>query len=107
MENNAEDDEFIIQTRYNFRTEFVIIKSLDLDTYLTACGEKFLINFDVKHNIHLYNNNEATIEKSQFGKVVKNYCKSASFFIHLIATPQKQDFPAITPEVVNLFTRSF
>lgn len=103
MENIPENNsEFIIQTCYNFRTEFVTIKNLDLETYLKACGQKFLINFDVKHDVHLYNNNNATIDKSQFEKIVMTYWKSASFFVNLIATPQRKDSAAITPKVNTL-----
>ena len=95
--------EFIIQTRYNFRTEFIIIKNLDLQTYLNECGKKFLINFDIKHDVHLSNNNNATIEKSQFEKIIQTYWKSASFFVNLIATPQKTDSVIITPKVNIIF----
>lgn len=66
---------------------------------MKACGEKFIINFDVKHDIHLFNNNYATIEKCNFEKVVKTFWKSASFYINLFATPHKTDTAAMTPKV--------
>lgn len=31
------DRDYIIQTRFNFRTEYVFIQNLDLDTYLKSC----------------------------------------------------------------------
>lgn len=91
--------EYIIQTNYGFRSEFIVVRDLNLENYLAACGEKFMITSTCNHDIHLYNQNGATIEKSQFEKVVKKFWRSASFCVRLEAIPIKYDSPAITMKV--------
>lgn len=90
--------EYFIQTTYNFKTEYVVVQNLDIDNYLKACSEKFVIEAGT-HNVHLYNQVNATIEKHQFEKIVKTYWQSASFCIKLVANPQKSESFIITPKV--------
>lgn len=96
MDNSTE---YIIQTNYGFRSEFVIVRDLSLENYLAACGETFMISSACNYDVHLYNQNDATIEKSNFEKVVKTFWRSASFCINLEAIPRKSDTPAITLKV--------
>lgn len=100
---NAET-EYIIQTTFNFKTEYIELKELSVENYLKKCGEKFLINFDCPHDVHLYNQLNATIEKHQFEKIVKAFWQSGSFCIKLVATPQKSDSSIITPKVSTSYT---
>lgn len=103
MDDFSSETEYFIQTTFDSKTEFVVVKELSVENYLKACGEKFLINSDCTHDVHLYNQANATIEKHQFEKIVKTFWRSASFCIKLVATPQKSDFPIITPKVSVIF----
>lgn len=94
--------EYIIQTKYGFRTEFIIVQDLSLENYLVACGEKFMFASTCNYNINLANQNGASIERNNFETVVKTYWRSASFCINLDATPIKSDSPAITIKVSGL-----
>lgn len=101
------ETEYYIQTRFISQTEYVFVKELNVHNYLKACGEKFLINFDRAHDIHLYNHQNATIEKHHFEKIVRTYWRSASFCINLVATPQKSDCEIINPKVSLFMLTSF
>lgn len=101
--SNSSETEYFIQTRFNFRTEYIFIKDLNIENYLKACAEKFLIDFDHTHEIQLYNQQNATIEKQHFEKIVHTYWRSASFYINLVATPQNLDSELMIPKV-NLFS---
>lgn len=91
--SNSSETEYFIQTRFNFQTEYIFIKDLNIENYLKACAEKILIDFDRTHDIQLYNQQNATIEN----------VRSASFYINLVATPQKLDSELMIPKV-NLFS---
>lgn len=99
MDRSNDETEYFIQTSFNFKTEYIVVKDLSVENYLKACGEKFAIDFDCTHDVHLYNQANATIEKHQFEKIVKTFWRSASFCITLVANPKKSDSPIITPKV--------
>lgn len=106
MDDFDSESEYFIQTTFNLKTEYIVIKELSVENYLKACGEKFSINFDCTHDIHLYNQVNATIEKHQFEKIVKTFWRSASFCIKLVATPKKSDSPIITSKVSVVYLKS-
>lgn len=60
-------------------------------------GQKFAIS--CKHDVELFNQNNARIDEGQFDKIVETYWRSASFCIHLFVTPRKSNTPVITPKV--------
>lgn len=70
-------------------------------------GETFMINFDLKHDVMFYNQNNAFIHKNQFEMIVKTFWQSASFCINLVANPKKSDRPVITPKVRRCHNLTF
>lgn len=51
---------------------------------MTSGGLKFSINFEHKHDVKMYNEKNAEIEKRRFEQIVKVYWRDASFRIKLL-----------------------
>lgn len=78
----------------DYKTKTFISVSIE---YLGA--QKFSINFDLEHNVRMFNEKNAEIEKTRFEQIVEVYWRDASFCINLFATYPKSDSPVITPKV--------
>lgn len=71
--------------------------------FISLGGIRFAINLSQKHNMHLYNQNLATIPSNRFSQIVQTYWREASFCINLEAEPINKDSNDITPAVSRLF----
>lgn len=64
-----------------------------------SAQKEFKIGADVKVRIHLSDNHNIAITINNFEAVVRNYCKSGSFYINLQYEIQNQSCDVITPQV--------
>lgn len=123
---NDQNSEYIIQTCFNFRTEYIFISTLDVNSYIAACklsihsdasktslymecicdliyilsgGQRFSINLKDKQKVYLYNQNYAEIAGNRFHQIVSLYWRDASFCVNLVTEPIKTQTADITPKV--------
>lgn len=113
---------FAIRTRYDFRREYVVSKTNELNwaNYLNECKyqkintkknlrllhrttaipgqQTFGMSDQQKYSIEMYFDH-TKISKENFEFIVRTESKCAAFYIHLIATPVKPDEPVFTLSV--------